>query len=47
MEREGKLVQFLLDIVEVPESHTGETLAKEFKVVLEDFAISEKVGEQI
>lgn len=44
IEREGKLVPFLLNILEVPESHTGETLAKEMRDVLEDFSISERVS---
>jgi hypothetical protein len=33
----------LLDIVEVPKSHTGFNLAVAFARVLEDFGISDKV----
>jgi hypothetical protein len=34
----------ILDIVEVPKSHTGVNLALVFTKVLSDFGISEKVG---
>ena len=44
MEREGKPISFLLDILEVAESHTGQTLAREFEGVLEEFGIKEKVS---
>jgi hypothetical protein len=33
----------LLDLVEVPMSHTGENLAKAFAEVLQTFGIQEKV----
>jgi hypothetical protein len=35
---------FLLDIVEVAASHTGETLAAAFAKIVDDFGISEKVS---
>ena len=34
---------FLLDIVEVPESHSGTTLAHEFQAMLEQFQLEDKV----
>ena len=34
---------FLLDIVEVAESHSGETLAAAFAKILKDYGISDKV----
>jgi hypothetical protein len=34
---------FLLDIVEVAASHSGETLAAAFAKILEDYGISDKV----
>ena len=43
LEREGKPLSFLLDILEVPESHTGEALAREFNGVLQDFGVDDKV----
>ena len=43
MEKEGKPISFLLDILEVAESHTGMALAREFERVLQDFGISDKV----
>ena len=44
MEREGKPISFLLDILEVAESHTGQMLARVFEGVLEEFGIKEKVS---
>ena len=44
LEREGKPFPFLLDILAVPESHTGETLAREFSDVLEAFEAEDKVS---
>jgi hypothetical protein len=34
----------LLDVVEVPHSHSGLNLAKAFRDILEEFGISEKVS---
>lgn len=41
-EHEGVPVSMLLDIVEVPKSHSGENLAEAFANMLEDFGISDK-----
>ena len=43
LEHDGKPMAWLLDIVEVPKSHTGVNLALEFTKVLNDFGISDKV----
>lgn len=43
-ENSGAPAAMLLDIVEVPESHTGYNLALAFVKVLKDFGISEKVS---
>jgi hypothetical protein len=43
MEHEGQMVTFLLDIVEVPESHTGQALANTFQAMLEQFGLQDKV----
>lgn len=43
LEHEGKPLSFLLDLVEVPMSHTGENLAKAFAEVLQTFGIQKKV----
>ena len=43
LEHDGKPMVWLLDIVEVPKSHTGTNLALEFTKVLNDFGISDKV----
>jgi hypothetical protein len=40
----GKAMAMLLDIVEVPKSHTGANLALAFSKVLNDFGIGEKVS---
>ena len=42
-EDEGKTTAALLDIVEVPESHTGRKMAEVFKDVLVEFGILDKV----
>src|SRR6266545_3662556 len=39
----GVLVGMLLDVVEVPRSHTGVNLAAAFAKILDDFGISDKV----
>jgi hypothetical protein len=43
LEHDGQPLSFLLDVVEVPESHTGETLAREFHNMLVRFGIENKV----
>ena len=43
-ERDGEPIALLLDIVEVPFSHTGVNLARAFADILEDFGISDKVS---
>jgi len=42
-EQDGVPISMLLDIVEVPRSHSGLNLAKAFRDILEDFGVSEKV----
>ena len=42
-EHNGTPMSFLLDIVEVATSHTGDTLATAFAKILEDYGISDKV----
>jgi hypothetical protein len=37
------MLAFLLDIVEVPESHTGVALAKAFQKMLEGYELQNKV----
>lgn len=44
-EQDGIPISLLLDIVEVAESHTGQTLAAEFTKVLKEFGVAEKVSE--
>jgi hypothetical protein len=39
----GELISMLLDIVEVPRSHSGINLAMAFTKILEDFGIANKV----
>jgi len=43
-EYEGAMIVFLLDIIEVPESHSGATLAQEFQAMLEHFHVENKVS---
>ncbi|KAL1685037.1 hypothetical protein GGG16DRAFT_67112, partial [Schizophyllum commune] len=43
---EGKPLLFLLDIVELPESHTGTALAAALQQVIEDFDLADKVRQQ-
>ena len=43
LEHKGKLLSMLLDLVEVPMSHTGKNLMKAFCEVLQTFGIQEKV----
>jgi hypothetical protein len=39
LEHEGMMLAFLLDIIEVPESHTGMALARAFQNMLETFGL--------
>jgi hypothetical protein len=43
LQHNGEMLCFLLDVVEVPESHTGKTLAKVFQKMVTDFGIEHKV----
>jgi hypothetical protein len=43
LEHKGCMLAFLLDIVEVPESHTGVALAKAFQKMLEGYELQNKV----
>jgi hypothetical protein len=43
-EQDSILVSMLLDIIEVPCSHSGLNLAKAFANILEDFSVSDKVS---
>ena len=43
IELDGKPLAFLLDIVEVPKSHSGENLATAFAEVLKAYGIQDKV----
>lgn len=43
LEFQGSPLSFLLDIIEVPESHTGATLANAFQDMLMRFGLTEKV----
>lgn len=42
-EQDGKPVVLLLDVVEVPFSHSGVNLARAFADILDDFGIANKV----
>jgi hypothetical protein len=42
-EYEGAMMAFLLDIIEVLESHTGITLANAFQAMLKRFGLENKV----
>ncbi|KAJ7348027.1 hypothetical protein DFH08DRAFT_699153, partial [Mycena albidolilacea] len=44
LQHEGQPLVFLLDVFEVPESHTGEVLAREFDAMLERFGLQHKVS---
>jgi len=43
IELDGKPLAFLLDIVEVPKSHSGENLATAFAEILKAYGIQDKV----
>ncbi|TFK82774.1 hypothetical protein K466DRAFT_499685, partial [Polyporus arcularius HHB13444] len=45
LHHDGEPLSFLLDVVEVAESHTGVTLARVFEEMMRSFAIEEKVSE--
>jgi len=44
IEHAGKMFAFLLDIVEVPHSHTGTALAKAFQNMLKTFGLQNRVS---
>ena len=44
LEHKGTMLAFLLDIVKVPESHTGVSLAKAFQNMLEKFGLKDQVN---
>jgi hypothetical protein len=46
-EQEGVPVSLLLDLVEVPRSHSGENLAAAFAQIMEEFDLCEKVNKKI
>jgi len=43
LEHNGAMLAFLLDIIKVPESHTGVALAKAFQQMLETFGLQDRV----
>jgi hypothetical protein len=43
-EHNGNMLAFLLDIVEVPKSHTGIALAKAFQKMLKTFGLEDRVS---
>jgi hypothetical protein len=43
LEHNGAMLAFLLDILEVPESHTGIALAKAFQKMLQEFGLQDRV----
>ncbi|KAF5372622.1 hypothetical protein D9758_005249 [Tetrapyrgos nigripes] len=43
LQHQGKLLVFLLDIIEVPKSHTGEVLTREFDKMLERHGLQQKI----
>jgi hypothetical protein len=43
-EYEGVMMSFLLDIIKVPESHSGATLGNAFQSMLEHFGLENKVS---
>ena len=44
LEYKGAMLAFLLDIVDVPESHTGVALAQAFQRMLETFGLEDRVS---
>ena len=44
LHHEGIPLSFILDVIEVAESHTGKTMADVFHAVLNEFGILEKVS---
>lgn len=47
LHHEGEPLSFILDVVEVAESHTGEALAKAFEATLREFEIEDKVSPSV
>ena len=45
LEEKGIPISLLLDLVEVPRSHSGENLAASFAQIMEEFDICDKVNE--
>ncbi len=45
IEHDGKALAFLLDLLEVPRSHSGRNLAEEFQGLLKEFGIEGKVSQ--
>ncbi|KAF5319873.1 hypothetical protein D9758_018909 [Tetrapyrgos nigripes] len=43
LQYKGKPLVFLLDVVEVPESHSGNILAREFQKTLEQYGLTQKI----
>ena len=43
LEHDGHMLSFLLDVLELPKSHTGDALAKAFHAMLLDYGIENKI----
>jgi hypothetical protein len=43
LEHDGQLLSFLLDVIDIPESHTGAMLAREFQDMLVRFGLENKI----
>jgi hypothetical protein len=43
LHHEGHILTFLLDVIEVPESHTGDALARAFHKMLVEHGLTQKV----
>jgi hypothetical protein len=43
LQYQGRMLAFLLDVVELPESHSGVTLAREFQNMLKNFGLTNKI----
>ncbi len=46
LHHDGEPLSFLLDVIEVAESHTGATLARVFDEMMRELSIEEKVSNQ-
>jgi hypothetical protein len=44
LEQDGVPLSFVLDLVEVPRSHSGYNMVEEFARILKEFSIEHKVG---